>query len=224
MFTQERIKIRIVENSSASMKTCPEAACSTLAYVLILYGGGKNVDHGHMFDSSIMYLLAYGRSMTMGDMEDVLIKHAWTHHGERCLNEQRGGCGQGKMGQHGFLYLCIKNKKDDDYEVGKVRQKFLKDKVLRDRPKDQTEKMIKEAAVPKRLVRAPTLCMAAGSMGMIPRTGMGPLLPPGAIIVEAESVEAEMARGEARVASEARANALAEMAVEGEAFEARSQL
>ena len=93
----------------------------------------ENDDHGHMFDSSIMYLLAYGRSMTMGDMEDVLIKHAWTHHGERCLNEQRGGCGQGKMGQHGFLYLCIKNKKtpqeDDDYEVGKVRQKFLNDKA-----------------------------------------------------------------------------------------------
>ena len=43
---------------------------------------------------------------------------------------------------------------------------------------------------------------------------------------EAELVEAEMAvekvRGEARVASEARANALAEMAVEGEEFEARA--
>ena len=90
----------------------------------------ENPKCGHMHNSSSMHLLAYGRSMIVGDIEAFLIEHAWLHNSERCVNEQIGGCGQGTFGDFGFLYLCRKKRKaqqdEHNYIMSKVRRKFLK--------------------------------------------------------------------------------------------------
>jgi hypothetical protein len=92
-----------------------------------------NAIFGHAFTFDTMHLLAFGCSTTIGDFEDFLIKHAWLHHGQRCLNQQVGRCGQGTREQNSYLYICTREKQPEDDEVDQcndnastVRKQFLK--------------------------------------------------------------------------------------------------
>ncbi len=93
----------------------------------------ENAECGHVFTFDAMHLLAYGCSTDIGDFEDFLIKHAWLHHGQRCLNQHVGRCGQGTRDQQSYLYLCSREKRPEDDEVDQcndnastVRKQFLK--------------------------------------------------------------------------------------------------
>ena len=95
------------------------------------YSRAINLTIGHFRKFGEMHILAYGLSPMMGDFEDFLIKHSWMQSDELdapcCLNQKPGRCGQGTKTMDGYLYLALREREIDDWDLepSKERQMFL---------------------------------------------------------------------------------------------------
>ena len=110
------------------------------------YSRAINLTIGHFRKFGEMHILAYGLSPMMGDFEDFLIKHSWMQSDELdapcCLNQKPGRCGQGTKTMDGYLYLALRQREIDDWDLkpSKERQRFLEN----DEEKTKIQQMMQE--------------------------------------------------------------------------------